>query len=153
VFGIGTGHQNDPTGNETVLFEDAGGFIAANYKGTNFPQSYIDSGSNINFIDDSTLTVCVDDSQFFCPGTAQNLSATLTGMGGGSTTANFTVGDADPFIHTPISLFAVPVLAGPSLDTTHQSFDLGLPYFYGRNVFQGVETLSTTMGTGPFFAF
>jgi hypothetical protein len=74
-------------------------------------------------------------------------------MGGGSTTVNFTVADADPFIHQPISLFAVPVLAGPSLDSSHQSFDLGLPFFYGRNMFQGIEGLATSAGTGPFFAF
>jgi hypothetical protein len=153
VFGIGTGHQNDMTGSEAVLFEDGSGFVTANYKGTNFPQGYIDSGSNINFIDDGTLTVCADDSQYFCPNSPQNLSATLTGTGAGSAMVNFTVANADPFIQIPVSLFAVPVLAGPSLDTSHQSFDLGLPFFYGHNVFQGIEGQTTPAGTGPFFAF
>ena len=153
VFGIGTGHQNDMTGSESVLFEDGSGFITANYKGVNYPQGYIDSGSNINFLDDNTLSVCADDSQFYCPNSTQNLSATLTGTGAGSVTADFTVANADPFIQVPVSLFAVPVLAGPSLDPNHQSFDLGLPYFYGRNVFQGIEGQTTPAGTGPFFAF
>ena len=152
VFGIGT-QGNNGLGSATVLFEDGSGFISANYKGTTFPQAYIDSGSNINFLDDSTLAVCQDDAQFFCPGSAQNLSAALTGVGGTTVTANFTVADADPFIMTPLTLFAVPVLAGPSLDTTHQSFDLGLPYFYGRNFYQAIENQTTPAGTGPYFAF
>jgi len=153
VFGIGTGHQNNMTGSETVLFEDGSGFITANYKGTVFPQGYIDSGSNINFIDDGTITVCPDDASYYCPASPLNLSAMLTGVGGTSVTANFTVVNADPFIQLPLSLFAVPVLAGPSLDPQHQSFDLGLPYFYGRNVFQAIENQSTPAGTGPYFAF
>jgi hypothetical protein len=152
VFGIGTGHQNDMTGSETVLFENGSGFITANYKGVNYPQGYIDSGSNINFLDDNTLTVCADDAQFYCPNSAQNLSAILTGTSG-SATANFTVANADPFIQVPVTLFAVPVLGGPSLDPQHQSFDLGLPYFYGHNIFQGIEGQTTSAGTGPFFAF
>jgi hypothetical protein len=51
----------------------------------------------------------------------------------------------------------LPALAGsmpgsipgyPSL-----TFDWGLPFFYGRKVFIGIEGTVTPQGTGPFYAF
>lgn len=33
------------------------------------------------------------------------------------------------------------------------SFDWGLPFFYGRNVFTAIEGKSTPQGSGPYWAF
>ena len=33
------------------------------------------------------------------------------------------------------------------------SFDLGLPFFYGRNIYTAIEGRSAGGATGPYFAF
>jgi hypothetical protein len=33
------------------------------------------------------------------------------------------------------------------------SFDFGLPFYYGRRVATALEGKTTTVGTGPYFAF
>jgi hypothetical protein len=33
------------------------------------------------------------------------------------------------------------------------SFDWGLPFFYGRRVFIGIDGQASSLGTGPFYAF
>ena len=32
-------------------------------------------------------------------------------------------------------------------------FDLGMPFFFGRNIFTAVENGTTSGGTGPYFAY
>jgi hypothetical protein len=51
------------------------------------------------------------------------------------------------FSNTSASVF--PGLAGPNADT----FDWGLPFFFGRNVFTAIESRSTPAGSGPYWAF
>ena len=45
----------------------------------------------------------------------------------------------------------------PNLNTNFNSpassFDLGLPFFYGRNVYTAIEGRSAGGATGPYFAF
>jgi hypothetical protein len=45
----------------------------------------------------------------------------------------------------------LPTLAGDIGDAN--TFDWGLPFFYGRRVFIGIEEQSSPFGTGPFYAF
>ena len=46
---------------------------------------------------------------------------------------------------------AFPMLAGTNPNP--QSFDLGLPFFYGKRVAVAVENSKTSVGTGPYVAF
>ena len=154
VFGIGT-RTNNALGTATVLpliATSIGDFITATYKGTAYADGYIDSGANANFFTDSSLTTpaCTGSNAgvFYCPTSMMSETASLKGTTSTTLTANFTVGDAD----TITAGYAVfPGLGGPIGDT--MGFDLGLPFFYGHNVFTAIENANTPGGIGPYFAY
>jgi hypothetical protein len=60
-------------------------------------------------------------------------------------------------VDNALSLFAsplkavLPTLAGNLGDA--EGFDWGLPFFYGRRVFLGIEGEASPAGTGPYYAF
>jgi hypothetical protein len=49
------------------------------------------------------------------------------------------------------TLAVLPNLAGSLADPN--SFDWGLPFFYGRRVFFGIEGMNPSLATAPFYAF
>ena len=60
------------------------------------------------------------------------------------------MGDANVLLNNGISdNAAVNDLAGPLSGMV----DLGLPFFFGRNVFTAIEGKSTPGGTGPYSAY
>ena len=156
VFGIGT-RTNNALGMATVLPEDPNsGFITATYKGIAYAAGYIDSGSNGNFFTDSSLTQCTTATGFYCPASTMSESATLQGTTATMLAADFSVANAET-LFSNASYTAFSNLAGtipnPPPPPQAQPFDLGLPFFYGQNVFTAIEgnTVSGTMG--PFFAY
>jgi hypothetical protein len=163
IFGIGT-QGNNGLGTASVLTLDAAGALTTNYKTQSLDQSFIDSGSNAYYFPDSTIATCAQGTQapgFFCPGTTLNLSATLVGINGVSSSINFMVGDANSLFSTNATVAAAATLAAPSnsvaadgstFDGTH-TFDWGLPFYFGRNVYTAIETKNTSAGMGPYFAF
>jgi len=149
VFGIGT-QSNNTQGGVTTLLMDTGGFISASLNGKSFPHSYLDSGSNAVFFTDSSLVVCQPPNNgFYCVGsTSVSDSATLQGTDMTMLMAPFTIDDAVMQFNANASATAFPNLAGPNpADPT--SLDLGLSFFYGRNVYTGFETNPS----GPYFAY
>jgi hypothetical protein len=152
VFGIGT-RTNNALGMATVLPEDPStGNITGTYKGTAYANGYLDSGSNGNYFTDSSLTTpaCTGSNAgiFYCPASMMSETASLKGTTTTTLTANFSVGDADT-IPAGDTVFAG--LAGPNSDP--QGFDLGLPFFYGHNVYTAIEGSSISGNMGPFFAY
>lgn len=155
IFGIGTQSNNALGSSATTLATDANaGTITVAFNGTTYPLSVLDSGSNAFFFTDSALTVVPQGTAgagFY--GTVANLSATITTLAGTQLTANFTVGDATSMFEAVPNGTAFPQLAGPIGATQNQTFDFGLPYFYGRNVYAAIETRSAGGTMGPFFAY
>ncbi len=151
VFGIGT-ETNNALGSATILTADPTyGDIDVTFNGTDYPSSFLDSGSNAYYFNDSSLTPCAADTSaagFYC--STANLSATLAGNNGTQLVASFTVGDA-----STMSGAALPQLAGPVGSNANFTgvFDFGLPYFYGRNVFTAIEGTSAGGTEGPYFAY
>ena len=149
VFGIGTRGNNALTGTKLVADPQTGN-ISATLNGTNYSTAYLDSGSNANFFNDNTLSACpAPNNGFYCGGTPKDENATLHGGGGIDLAASFTVDDANQQFSSNPSYTALPDLSGPGLDAT--TFDLGLSFFFGRNVFTGLEDVSNN--GQPYFAY
>jgi uncharacterized protein DUF3443 len=145
VFGIGT-QSNNGLGSAKVISLNGSGLFTTTFKSTAYPQSFVDTGSNGYFFLDAATTgipVCSDATFFYCPSSTQNLTATT-----GSSTVNFSVANADNLFKNANN-FIFSNLAGPNPN----SFDWGLPFFFGRNVFEAIEGKSTPGGTGPLIAF
>jgi hypothetical protein len=168
IFGIGT-QGNNGLSTAKVLTLDANGELTTNYKTQTLTQSFIDSGSNAYYFpDDGSIHICPpppDTSThapgFYCPVTPVNLSATLVGVNGVSASINFLVGDASSLFSTSATVAAAATLAAPSTSvsangstfTGTNTFDWGLPLYFGRNVYTAIENKNTSAGLGPYFAF
>jgi hypothetical protein len=149
IFGIGT-QSNNGLGGAQVYTTDQTGTYSVTFKGTAYPNSFVDSGSNgIFFLDGQTLDIseCQVNVGFYCPNTSQAYSVITTGANGAAGTVLFNIANANTLFATGHSAFNN---LGGSND---QSFDFGLPFFFGRNVFVGIEGQSTPGGMGPYWAY
>ena len=152
VFGIGTQSNNALSG-VTVFPLDSQGLFTSSYKGTGYPFSFVDTGSNGYFFLDTTTTgvpTCADlQNQFYCPSSTTMITATNQSTVNPSIGKNvtFSVANTDSLFNSSNFLFSN--LAGPNPN----SFDWGLPFYYGRNVYEAIEGQTTSGGTGPFVAY
>ncbi len=152
VFGIGT-QANNGLGAATVLGVDpkSGNFTTL-YNGNAYSASFLDSGSNGLFFQDS-IAVCASPSAapgFYCPESTVNGSAAIQGANGASATVNFSIANATTLLAANPGFAALSNLGAPF---GANSFDWGLPFFYGRNVYTAIEGASTPAGSGPYVAF
>ena len=168
VFGIGT-QSNNTLGSANVLTTDGYGNFTTQFKGHSYSQSFIDSGSNgLYFLDSSTLSslvgsnsfpTCTDTADFgsaitsfYCPGSTQSLSATNVGANGNTVNTSFSIANTQ-------SLFTLNGgnnLAFNNLGGTNPgSFDWGLSFFYGRNVYTAIYGVTPPSGVqaGPWWAY
>jgi hypothetical protein len=150
VFGIGT-QANNALGSAALFTVDGQGTFTTVYQGQSYGGSFLDTGSNaVYFLDSRTtgLALCPDTADFYCPASPQSLSATHRGVNGTTGSVAFGVANADMLLGN-LSFSVFSLLAGPNPG----SFDWGLPFFFGRNVFTAIESQSTPMGFGPYWAY
>jgi Protein of unknown function (DUF3443) len=163
IFGIGT-ETNNALGAATVLTTtlssnpNGAGLITAMFNGQNLDESFLDSGSDAFFFADSAIALCTNKNftGFYCPSSTLSLNATLEGLNGVSAGAPFSIGNAQNLFSGDFSV--IPDLgANPSMTGTitpfPDSFDFGLPFFFGRNVYTAIEGLNAGGATGPYFAY
>ena len=156
TFGIGT-QGNNGLGNAHVIPVDPNfATFTTFFRSATYNNSFIDSGSNGLFFFDSIIATCVaplDD--FYCPPrplSTLNLSATNQRTGGGvASVVNFQVANAAILFAANPTFTAFGNLAGTNPDP--DSFDWGLPFFYGRSVFTAIEGKNTPAGPGPYVAY
>jgi hypothetical protein len=152
IFGIDT-ESNNASGTETVVpIATTGmyaGYITVIFNDTTYPESFIDSGSNGDFFSDSSLAACTESgfSEFYCPSSTTSLSAEMQ-LASGTGTVNFIVASAEQINS---AYFVYPGFAGTN--PTAQSFDWGLPFFYGRRVATAIDGYTTSAGSGPYIAY
>ncbi|MBS0579597.1 MAG: DUF3443 family protein [Proteobacteria bacterium] len=157
VLGINT-RSNNSFGSASVMTASTDlAFVQATYNGKVFDNGALDSGSNAVYFTDSSITLCSQAGGLYCPSSTLNLSATLKGVNNTVLNAPFTVGNAETLLTNNPSATALPGLGGsiPSATsgTNTIQFDLGLPFYFGRNVFTGLEGHTAGGFTGPFYAF
>jgi len=153
IFGVGT-QANNALQNATVYtVPDSGanaGQIMTTFSGVSYP-STIDSGSPaILFLDSATTnipTCTVQGLTWYCPTTPDSLSATNQGANGNQGVVNFSIENANTLLNSGNTAFST--LGGPQTG----SFDFGLSFFFGRNVFTAIENMNTPAGPGPYFAY
>jgi hypothetical protein len=153
TFGVDT-QSNNQSGTETVLTVDENAELTMTYKGQPLSQSFIDSGSNGIYFNDSSITVCtaMNLTDFYCPAnTLDNLVLSIQGLNGVLASANFSIGNAQTMFTNNPTFNAFPLLGGTNPNAA--SFDYGLTFFYGRRVATVVEGSKTSVGTGPYIAF
>ena len=154
IFGIATQADNAlPTTALTVLGADANGDFTATYNGgTTALPALIDSGTDSYSFDDPTIAVCASGAYvgYYCPAVApQSLFAVNTGVGtyNTSNTVDFAIADPNSFV---AGAAAFTDLGGGGGST---SFTWGMPFFYGRKVYFGIEQRVSGTYTGPFYAY
>jgi len=154
IFGIDT-ESNNQSGTQTVLtLQTSGanvGDLTTIFSGQTLSGSFIDSGSNGIYFNDSNIAQCTQATGFYCPASTVNLSATLQGANGISVAESFSVANAETFFAQAVPAFAFPALAGTN--SAAGSFDWGLPFFYGKRIATAIEGYTTSAGTGPYVAF
>lgn len=158
VFGIGTQTNNALASGVTVLTADPNyAYITANYSdlsNTDYTDSYLDSGSNGNFVVDalSAITACPAQQQgFYCPSSTLSFTGTVSGTNNASASAPFSVANASDLFNPNPTFAAFSNLGGTNGEPA--SLDLGLPFFFGRNVYTGVEGATVAGNAGPLYAF
>ena len=157
IFGIDT-QSNNQSGTQSVLTVDGNGYLLITFNGQTLANSFIDSGSNGIYFNDSSISKCVappndPTSQivnFYCPANTLSFGLSIQGMNGVMVNnMTFGVGNAQTMLNNPFDAF--PQLAGANPNTG--SFDYGLAFFYGRRVAVAVEGATTSVGTGPYIGF
>jgi hypothetical protein len=150
VLGIGTEANNVPSAITTYATDQSGEFITT-FNGT--PNSgFIDTGSNGLFFHSPSSSVLPDcpypDTDWFCPSSTKSFSATNQGYSGSqSGTVSFDVGNFDRLTNSTNNVFAEIGGDYPGY------FDWGLPFHFGRNIYVGLEGTSSTIGSGPYWAY
>lgn len=162
VFGIDTEGNNGLAGSATVLTANPStGDISTVFNGATLPNSYFDTGSNAYYFADNAIATCASGTSapgFFCPPSELTFSATNGGESPGgqptgvtSPPVTFYVGNANSLLNNNPTYTTFDNFGAPNSDTT--SFDFGLPFFLGRNVYVAFEGTNTSGGAGPFFGY
>jgi hypothetical protein len=152
ILGIGT-KANNTSSATSIFMTNSFGEFSTTFNGHNYTQSFIDSGSNGFFFPrTSLLPSCSqpiqggDISTFNCPYDTLNLIAIQTS---GSTQKSISFS-----INNVYNLFTSQNFNFNDISANWNSgFNWGLPFFYGRKVFVGIEGKASPIGTGPYWAY
>ena len=147
ILGIGTRSNNTASGVTAYPVDPSYGEFITVFNNITYNDSFIDTGTNGLFFNNSTmsgLTICDD---WYCPSSTLSLSATTEGdTGSPSSLVSFQIGNATTLFGSSNNVFIE--LGGPD-----KSFTWGLPFFLGRRVYVGLEGKTSSLGIGPYWAY
>jgi hypothetical protein len=161
IFGIATQTDNAlPATGLTVLGTDSGGDFKTTYTNGNGVAAVlpglIDSGTDAYAFDDPTIPVCpaatsgVFGGFYYCPTVApQSVFAVNTGVGvnNASNRVDFAIADPRTFVASAAAF--IDLAGGPS----STRFTWGMPFFYGRKIYVGIDQRVAGAYTGPYYAY
>ena len=150
VLGIGTQANNMPSGVTTYEADQYGEFLTS-FGGILYT-SFLDTGSNGLFFPSPSASLLPDcaapNSDWFCPSSVIPLTATNSGATGSPSGAvSFQIASVNSLSYSPNNVF--PDIGGPNVD----QFDWGLPFFFGRDVYVGLDSSVSSLGIGPYWAY
>jgi hypothetical protein len=149
VFGINTATNNKLAAAKTFTTDGFGDLNNSTFSGSTV-QTFFDSGSNAYFFADSTLPLCSSTySGFYCPTSGVTRSVNLVGLNSVTATANIGVLSAATLFGNNSS-FAFNDLGGQI--GMAGTFDIGLPFFYGRYMYYGFDQTATG-GPQPYVGY
>ena len=154
IFGIGTQLNNAPVGVTAYSVDSQGNFVTL-LNGKSLDGSFIDSGSNgLYFLNILNLPLCSESGPaagFYCPQSTQAFSAiNLSAGGNGQTDVSFYLSNAERLAAGDSAVFSD--LGGVGVGSLI-GFDWGLPFFFGRAVFHGIQGKSSALGQGLYIAY
>lgn len=131
--------------------------LITNLGGTTYGQAtesslaFIDSGSNGIYFP-SDLPICSNNRGFYCGADPIEFTANILGfLGNPESAVRFQIANAEALFASGNTAFSN--LCGPS----NGNFDWGLPFFFGRTVYMGIEgktaVINNVTSTGPYWAF
>ena len=156
VLGIGTQTNNVPSGVTTYAANQSGEIITTISGATSQYSAVIDSGSNGYFFippSASQLPDCASaNASWFCPSSTVTIVATNAGASGSPSGAvSFEIGNFTNLTSSNNKVFSN---IGGSAPIALGIFDWGLPFYFGRNIYVGIDGKPpTSIGSGPFFAY
>ncbi|MET0379808.1 MAG: DUF3443 domain-containing protein [Spongiibacteraceae bacterium] len=163
IFGIGTQNNNSLGNARIVNVNPNNGTFTTLAPGQSFPLSFIDTGSNGLFFPygaaftQATLPTCGPGTaapEFFCPTSTQTYSNTIQAFSNGTTIAvDFSIDNAVSLLNNNPGFHVFSTLGAPIPAGFSNSFDWGLPFYFGRRVHTALENRNTPAGVGPYVAF
>jgi hypothetical protein len=164
TFGLATQADNAlPATGLTVLGADTSGDFTATYNGgTTALPALIDSGTDDYYFADPNMATCTLTPVppkppsapqwigYYCPDTApQSVFAVNTGRGTNTATntVQFAIADPNSFVATATAFINL----GGGQGTTR--FTWGVPFFYNRKVYIGIDQKASGTNTGPYYAY
>jgi len=114
--------------------------------------SFLDTGTNGLFFPSHYSNLfpnCPSPNlDWYCPWSTISLSANNTGSSGSPRgTVSFHIGNFDSLTTSPNNVFAE--IGGDGAG----EFDWGLPFYFGRNVYIGLEGRESSLGSGLYWAY
>ena len=152
VLGIDTANNNKSSG-ITRYTADGFGQIKTIFNGITYG-AIIDSGSNELFFSPPSTSLLPDcglpNQGWFCPSSLTTFWATNEGASGSpGNEVLFQIGNFNSLTGAGNGSKVFPDI-GASLPG---SFDWGLPFYFGRNIYVGIYGTTSSLGTGPYFAY
>lgn len=161
MFGIGTQADNMLSAINLLTLTTSQNrlgpaFFTATYNGRQLTQSFIDTGSPTYLFVDPNIPLCTTAfPNFYCPPTPLLLSPLMTATNGATASGAFTL--FSPFDSSDTAVIAPGVAKNPTLIkppiSLGNSFDFGLPFFFGKTVYVAIEGRPAGGIAGPYLAF